>query len=52
LANEPVSLRSEGKIMLNAENLLNRIRLGEDSKLELKRLVMRGDTKVEAPHAV
>jgi ATP-dependent DNA helicase RecG len=51
LANEPVSLRSEGKIMLNAENLLNRIRLGEDSKLELKRLVMRGDTKVEAPHA-
>jgi predicted HTH transcriptional regulator len=37
--------------MFNAENLLNRIRLGEDSKLELKRLVMRSDTKVEAPHA-
>ncbi|WP_044413189.1 ATP-binding protein [Thiomicrospira microaerophila] len=37
--------------MLNAESLLNRIRLGEDSKLELKRLVMRSETKVEAPHA-
>lgn len=32
------------------ENWLNRIRLGEDFTLELKRIIMRTPTKVEAPH--
>lgn len=32
------------------ENWLNRIRLGEDSTLEFKRVIMRTPTKVEAPH--
>jgi predicted HTH transcriptional regulator len=36
---------------MKVDILLNKIRLGEDSKLELKRVVMRSDTKVEAPHA-
>ena len=32
------------------EDWLARIRLGEDSSLELKRVVMRGNSKVEGPH--
>jgi ATP-dependent DNA helicase RecG len=35
---------------LIASEWLTRIRLGEDSGLELKRLVMRGDSKVDGPH--
>jgi hypothetical protein len=37
---------------LIASEWLTRIRLGEDSGLELKRLVMRGDSKVDGPHPV
>lgn len=36
--------------MINLQALANKIRLGEDSTLELKRVVMRGNTKIEAPH--
>jgi predicted HTH transcriptional regulator len=36
---------------MNIDTLLNKIRLGEDSRLEFKRVVMRSNTKVEAPHA-
>lgn len=36
--------------MLSADQWLTRIRLGEDSTLEFKRVVMRNDTKVEGPH--
>ena len=36
--------------MTTVNEWLGRIRLGEDSTLELKRVVMRSDTKVEAPH--
>ncbi len=32
------------------DDWLNRIRLGEDSSLELKRVVMRGNGKVDGPH--
>jgi predicted HTH transcriptional regulator len=35
---------------MNADEWLKRIRLGEDSTLELKRVVMRGSHKVEGPH--
>lgn len=35
---------------MTVDDWLNRIRLGEDSTLELKRVVMRSATKVEAPH--
>jgi predicted HTH transcriptional regulator len=37
--------------MTTVNEWLGRIRLGEDSTLELKRVVMRSDTKVEAPHS-
>lgn len=36
--------------MLSVDDWLKRIRLGEDSTLELKRVVMRSNTKVDAPH--
>jgi ATP-dependent DNA helicase RecG len=36
--------------MMSVDEWLTRIRLGEDSTLELKRVVMRSETKVEAPH--
>jgi predicted HTH transcriptional regulator len=36
--------------MTTVNEWLGRIRLGEDSTLELKRVVMRSDTKVEKPH--
>jgi len=36
--------------MPSIEDWLNRIRLGEDSTLELKRLVMRGNSKIAGPH--
>lgn len=36
--------------MMTVDDWLKRIRLGEDSTLELKRVVMRSDTKVEGPH--
>lgn len=35
---------------MHTEDWLTRIRLGEDSTLEFKRIVMRSDTKVDAPH--
>ena len=35
---------------MTVDDWLQRIRLGEDSSLELKRLVMRGDSKVDGPH--
>ncbi|MHB0764829.1 ATP-binding protein [Stutzerimonas sp. NM35] len=35
---------------MTVDDWLNRIRLGEDSTLELKRVVMRSATKVEGPH--
>lgn len=35
---------------MTADNWIKRIRLGEDSTLELKRVVMRSPTKVEGPH--
>ena len=35
---------------MNIEHLLERIRLGEDSTLELKRVVLRPDGKVSDPH--
>ena len=35
---------------MNASELQQRIRLGEDSTLELKRLVWRGAGKVNEPH--
>ena len=35
---------------MNAENLLKRIQLGEDSGLELKQLVWRGAGKINEPH--
>ncbi|MEN9868316.1 MAG: hypothetical protein RL748_3906 [Pseudomonadota bacterium] len=35
---------------MRAEDWLNRIRLGEDSTLEFKRVVMRNETKVDGPH--
>lgn len=35
---------------MGVEDWLNRIRLGEDSTLELKRVVMRNDTSVSGPH--
>lgn len=35
---------------MTVNDWLGRIRLGEDSSLELKRLVMRGDHKVAGPH--
>ncbi len=37
-------------MMMTIEQWLTRIRLGEDSTLELKRVVMRSPTKVEGPH--
>lgn len=37
--------------MMDAAQWLARIRLGEDTTLELKRVVMRSETKVDAPHA-
>jgi ATP-dependent DNA helicase RecG len=36
--------------MKNVDAWLTRIRLGEDTTLELKRVVMRSDTKVDGPH--
>ena len=36
---------------MNIEQLLQRIRLGEDSTLELKKLVLRDDGKTIEPHA-
>jgi predicted HTH transcriptional regulator len=36
--------------MTNVDRWLARIRLGEDSTLELKRVVMRSETKVDGPH--
>jgi ATP-dependent DNA helicase RecG len=36
---------------MDAAQCLARIRLGEDTTLELKRVVMRSETKVDAPHA-
>lgn len=36
--------------MMTMDEWLRRIRLGEDSTLELKRVVMRSDTKIEGPH--
>ena len=35
---------------MQVEDWLHRIRLGEDSTLEFKRVVMRNETKVEGPH--
>jgi predicted HTH transcriptional regulator len=35
---------------MTVDNWLKRIRLGEDSTLELKRVVMRSPSKVEGPH--
>lgn len=37
--------------MMDAAQWLARIRLGEDTTLEFKRVVMRSETKVDAPHA-
>ncbi len=37
--------------MMNGAQWLARIRLGEDTTLEFKRVVMRSETKVDAPHA-
>ncbi len=36
--------------MMTVDDWLKRIRLGEDSTLEFKRVIMRGQTKVDAPH--
>lgn len=36
--------------MMTMDDWLKRIRLGEDSTLEFKRVIMRGQTKVDAPH--
>ncbi len=36
--------------MMTVDDWLRRIRLGEDSTLELKRVVMRSSNKVEGPH--
>jgi len=36
--------------MMTMEDWLKRIRLGEDSTLEFKRVIMRSPSKVEAPH--
>lgn len=36
--------------MMTVDDWLKRIRLGEDSTLELKRVVMRSNNKVEGPH--
>ncbi|MEI6333950.1 MAG: ATP-binding protein [Methylococcaceae bacterium] len=36
--------------MMTGNDWLKRIRLGEDSTLEFKRVIMRGQTKVDAPH--
>lgn len=36
--------------MMTVDEWLTRIRLGEDTTLELKRVVMRSGTKVEGPH--
>lgn len=35
---------------MTVDDWLNRIRLGEDSTLELKRVVLRSTTKIEGPH--
>lgn len=35
---------------MTVDDWLKRIRLGEDSTLELKRVVMRSNNKVEGPH--
>lgn len=36
--------------MITVDQWLTRIRLGEDTTLELKRVVMRSETKVDGPH--
>ncbi len=36
--------------MMTVDDWLKRIRLGEDSTLELKRVIMRSNNKVEGPH--
>ena len=35
---------------MTVDDWLKRIRLGEDSTLEFKRVIMRSPSKVEAPH--
>ena len=36
--------------MMTMDDWLKRIRLGEDSTLEFKRVIMRSPSKVDAPH--